>query len=104
MNGLMPVTTTATELQRNYRRVARRVKKTKDAVTVLSNNKPDLVLMDYNFFKNLQRTAGILESKKNKKGNEGLEALFGSWTEKEAEEFNMVVDEMCEKIDPEMWK
>ena len=33
-----------------------------------------------------------------------LLALAGTWTKQEADEFNRVVDEMNERIDPEDWK
>jgi len=50
MEGLMPATTTATELQRNYKRVVQRAKKIKKPLTVLSNNMPELVIVDYEAF------------------------------------------------------
>ena len=80
----MPQTTTATELQRNYREVVKKAKKLKEPVTVLSNNKPELVVMDYDVFKTLQNN--ILKQKKRPKRS--LEELFGLWTKKEAKEFN----------------
>lgn len=46
MNGLMPLTTTSTELQRHYKRVVRLAKRTKQPITVLSQNKPTLLVMD----------------------------------------------------------
>lgn len=47
MNGLMPYTTTVTELQRHFKKVARRVKRLKRPVVVLLNNKPSLLIANY---------------------------------------------------------
>lgn len=99
MNYLMPQTTTATELQRNYRQVAKRARRTRQPVVVLSNNKPEGVYIDYVTFTNRYRIP--VESREGKKT---LEKLAGSWTNEETEEFNKVIDEMFEQIDPEMWK
>ena len=41
-----PKTTTIREIQRNYKKVFEQVKKTKEPVVVLKNNKPDIVLVD----------------------------------------------------------
>ena len=87
--SLMPCYTTATELQRNYKKVVKKAKKAKDGVVVLSNNTPVGVYMDYQTY----------ISKMEKRG---LDAVFGKWTNEEAEEFNKRVDEMCEKIDTEI--
>ncbi len=43
----MPYTTTATELQRHFKKVARRVKRLKQPLVVLANNKPFLLISDY---------------------------------------------------------
>ena len=43
----MPYTTTATELQRHFKKVANRVKRLKQPVVVLANNKPFLLISDY---------------------------------------------------------
>lgn len=34
----------------------------------------------------------------------GIDAVFGSITKKEADQLNRDIDEMCEQIDPGMWK
>lgn len=94
MNNLMPPTTTATELQRNFKSVIKQVKQAKGPVTVLSNNKPELILIDYALFSRLQ---------KKHTGNAGLEKLFGSWTQQEAEAFNTSIDTLTETIDDELW-
>ena len=100
MTGLMPHTTTATELQRNYKKVARRAKKLKEPVTVLSNNKPELVVMDYGAFNSWQGDKGKMGSK-NKKG---FDNLFGSWSDEEADHFNKVIEDAFERVNPDDWK
>lgn len=51
----MPYTTTVTELQRHFKKVARRVKRAKQPITVMSQNRPSMVLMDYgDYTKNTQ--------------------------------------------------
>lgn len=42
----LPQTTTAKELQKNYRKVFDQVKKTKEPVVVMCNNKPDVAIVD----------------------------------------------------------
>lgn len=92
---LMPIYTTTTEIQRNFKAVIKKAKNAKDGVIVLSNNNPIGVYIAYN---NHIMTEAI-----RKKAKEDLLSLAGSWTEEEAEEFNKVVDEMNEKIYPEDW-
>lgn len=41
-----PKTTTIREIQRNYKKVFEMVKKTKEPVVVIKNNKPDIALVD----------------------------------------------------------
>ena len=98
----MPETTTATELQRNYKKVVARAKKIKKPLTVLSNNRPELIVMDYKAFKNLQKASQKTERKSGRKT--GVEAVFGSWTEEEAEEFDKIIEDAFEKVNPEDWK
>lgn len=99
--SLMPYITTATELQRNYKKVAKKAKEIRDVVVVLSNNHPEGVYMDYNTFVD-KYVSGEISERQNKKS--GLLSLVGSMTEKEVLELNKSIDEMCENIDPEMWK
>ncbi|OGV97117.1 hypothetical protein A2W24_00210 [Microgenomates group bacterium RBG_16_45_19] len=44
--SLMPQTVSAKDIQRNYRRVFDLAKKTKQPVVVLTNNKPDVAIID----------------------------------------------------------
>lgn len=96
----MPNTTTATEFQRNYRKVIKMVKKIREPVTVLSNNKPDIVVIDYDVFADLLK---ILPRKKVRQ-RRSLDELFGSWTKKEADEFDKFIEDAFEQINPESWK
>lgn len=94
----MPHTTTATELQRNYKKVVSKAKRSKQPIVVLSNNKPEGIYVDYETFKNDYRKV-----EKTKKAG-GMNAAFGSWTEEEAEKFDKIIEDAFEKINPEDWK
>lgn len=96
----MPVTTTSTELQRNYKKVVRMVKKSKEPVAVLSNNKPEMVIMDYRVFVDYSKDIVGKKPRRRKELNE----LFGSWSNKEAEEFDKIIEDAFEQINPEGWK
>ena len=41
-----PKTTTVREIQRNYKKVFEQVKKSKEPIVVLKNNKPDVAIVD----------------------------------------------------------
>lgn len=96
----MPATTTATKIQRNYRNVIKKARKSKQPVVILSNNKPSAVLMDYDTYQERERADEqfILRDRGD------LSKYRGLWTKKEAVKFNQVIDEMFEQIDPEIWK
>jgi uncharacterized protein involved in high-affinity Fe2+ transport len=107
MNNLLPYTTTATELQRNYRKVVKKAKRLKQPMIVLSKNKPEGVYIDFGTFATNYKKVGDkskphYSSKVDKKT--GVDAIFGTWTKEEAERFNKVVDEMFEQIEPDMWR
>lgn len=55
MNTLMPKTVSVSDIQKNYRKVFDSAKKTKEPIVVLSNNKPDVVIIDYDSLENLRR-------------------------------------------------
>lgn len=101
MNSLMPNTTTSTELQRNYKKVADRSKKIKEPIVVLSNNKPEGVYIDYETF--VRNYVGKVKHEKIKL-QRGLLRPFGTWTKEEADEFDKVIEEAFEQINPEGWK
>src|SRR3989344_6249394 len=57
MNTLMPKTVSVSDIQKNYRKVFNTVKKTKEPVIVLSNNKPDVAIIDYDSLEVLRKMA-----------------------------------------------
>lgn len=95
----MPQTTTATDLQRNYKQVMSRLKKTKEPIIILSNNKPNSVIIDYNIF--LEREKRF--NTQRKPVSLGLKKYEGLWTKKETDKFNHEISEMFESIDDEVW-
>lgn len=58
-----PKTTTAREIQRNYRKIFDEVKKTKEPVVVMRNNKPEVVIMDAKKLSEMEAVMAVLESK-----------------------------------------
>lgn len=96
---------TATDVQRNYKIIANRAKALKDeALVIMANNRPDLALMKFDLYENLMDKGTQVKKKLKTKETSGVDAVFGMWTKKEADEFNKIVDEMNERIDPEDWK
>ena len=57
MNTLMPNTVSVSDIQKNYRKVFDRAKKTKEPIIVLSNNKPDVAIIDYRQLETLRKAA-----------------------------------------------
>ena len=53
----------------------------------------------------LKKGAGIMKGGggMGKVGN-SLDHLFGRWSEEEANEFNAIIEEECERIDESMWR
>ena len=98
---LMPYITTATELQRNYKKVAQRARKVKDVVVVLSNNAPEGVYIDYNtFLAMMSKHKNVDDSIEKRK----LLSLAGSMDGGETDKLNKDMDEMFERIDKEVWE
>lgn len=58
-----PITTTGKQLQQNYRKIFDLVKKTKEPVIVMRNNKPDVAIIDV---KEWEETLAILEVLKSR--------------------------------------
>lgn len=96
---LMPQLTTATEVQRNFKKVSKRAKSINDPLIVLSNNKPDLIVADYRWYVHVMK---LLTQPQRKKM--GVDAIVGIWTKKEADEFDKNIEEAFEKIHPDDWK
>lgn len=64
-----PSTTTAKQLQQNYRRVFDLAKKTQKPVFVMRNNKPDVAIIDAKQLEKMEAIISILRSKEDyKKG------------------------------------
>lgn len=57
MNTLMPKTVSVSDIQKNYRKIFDSAKKTKKPVIVLSNNKPDVAIIDYDSLETLRKVA-----------------------------------------------
>lgn len=94
--------TTATEIQRDYKSVSKRVRASDEALIVMLNNKPDLAVMKFDLYQHLI-DADTLQ-KNNTKKKIGMDSIYGKWTREEAIKFNKMVDEMNERIDPEDWE
>jgi len=93
---LMPVYTTTTEIQRNFKLVQKKAKKAKDGVVVLSNNNPIGVYTEYqNYLNNTQS---------NSSANADLLSLVGAMSNEEVVKLNKDIDDMFEKVDEEEWK
>lgn len=58
-----PKTTTAREIQRNYRRIFDLVKKTKEPVFVMRNNKPEIAIIDAKKLEEMEAIIEVLQSK-----------------------------------------
>ncbi len=58
-----PRMTTAREIQRNYRKIFDLVKKTKEPIVVMKNNKPEVVIMDPKKLEEMQAILDVLESR-----------------------------------------
>ena len=61
MNALMPKTVSVSDIQKNYRKIFDTAKRTKEPVIVLSNNKPDVAIIDYDSLEILRGKAYELE-------------------------------------------
>lgn len=58
-----PKTTTAKEIQRNYRKVFDLAKKTGEPVIVMRNNKPDVAIVDAKKLEEMEAILAVLESR-----------------------------------------
>lgn len=92
----MPIYTTTTEMQRNFKAVIKKAKKAKDGVVVLSNNNPIGV---YTAYENHLITETI-----KRKAKADLLSLAGLMSAIEVDKLNNDMDEMFEKVDENEWK
>lgn len=60
---LFPRTTTAREIQRNYKKVFEIAKRTKKPVFVMKNNKPEVAIIDAKKFEEMEAILAVLESR-----------------------------------------
>lgn len=58
-----PRTTTAKQIQRDYRSIFDLVKKTKEPVFVMRNNKPDVVILDAREWEEREAIMDVLQSR-----------------------------------------
>lgn len=59
----LPKMTTAREIQRNYRKIFDFVKKTKEPVLVMRNNKPEVAIVDAKKLSEMEAILDVLESR-----------------------------------------
>lgn len=62
MNTLMPKTVSVSDIQKNYRKIFDRAKRTKEPVIVLFNNKPDVAIIGYEELEKLRKVAYEVET------------------------------------------
>ncbi len=74
-----PQTTTAKDIQRNYRKVFDLAKKTKEPIFVLRNNKPEVAIIDVKKLEEMEAIIAVLQSKDEAKSGQ-VKVLNGSLT------------------------
>lgn len=73
----LPKITTAKEIQKNYRKIFDMVKKTKEPVLVMRNNKPDVAIVDAKKLEEMEAIITVLESREEARAGKAKE-LKGS--------------------------
>ena len=73
---LFPKTTSAREIQRNYRKIFDHVKRTKQPVVVMKNNKPQVAIVDYKKLEEMEAVELVWRS--YKEAQEGKAKIFKS--------------------------
>ncbi len=68
---LFPKTTTAREIQRNYRKVFDEVKRTKETVFVMRNNKPEVAIVDAKKLEEMEAILAVLQSREDVESGKG---------------------------------
>lgn len=59
---IFPRTTTAREIQRNYRKIFDEAKKTKEPIFVMKNNKPEVAIVDAKKLSEMEAIMEVLDS------------------------------------------
>lgn len=62
-----PKTTTAKDIQRNYRKVFDEAKKTGEPIFVMRNNKPDVAIIDAKKLEEMEAILAVLKSREEVK-------------------------------------
>ena len=80
---LFPRTTTAREIQRNYKKVFDTVKRTKEPVFVMKNNRPEIAIIDAKKLEEMVAIMAALQSYKDAKEGKTkvLTSLADLWHE-----------------------
>lgn len=60
---MFPKTTTAREIQRNYKKVFDEVKRTKEPVFVMKNNRPQVAIVDAHELGEMEAVIAVLQSR-----------------------------------------
>lgn len=68
---LFPRTTTAREIQRNYKKVFSTVKRTKEPVFVMKNNRPEVAIVDVRKLEEMEAILAVLESREEIRQGKG---------------------------------
>lgn len=58
-----PKMTTAKQIQQNYRKIFDEVKKSKEPIVVMTNNKPDVAIIDVKELERMQAILDVLQSR-----------------------------------------
>ena len=77
---MFPKTTTAREIQRNYRKIFDEAKKTKEPVFVMKNNKPEVAIIDAKKLEEMEAIMAVLESREEARSGKA-KVLKGSLEE-----------------------
>ena len=80
---MFPKTTTAREIQRNYRKIFDEAKKTKEPVFVMKNNKPEVAIIDAKKLEEMEAVLAVLESREEARAGKAkvLTSLEELWNE-----------------------
>lgn len=76
-----PQVASAREIQRNYRKLFDRVKKTKKPLVILRNNKPDVAIVDFEDWEELEAIRSVIEGYKEARSGKAkvLSSLAALW-------------------------
>ena len=81
---VLPKTTTAKDIQKNYRRIFDEVKESGEPVIVMRNNQPDVVIMDAKKLEEMEAVIAVLQSKEEVRAGKGkplTDSLTDLWNE-----------------------